>query len=233
MKSKLAGLFALVLSLSSVLAHAGVNVGATRVVYQAKQKEASLSVTNSAEDNIPYLIQSWVSEYGGSESSSDAFLITPPLFRLDPGSQNMLRIMAIDKSVFASDKESLFTVNVKAIPAKSTDPAHQNVLQIAVKTSIKLFYRPEGLQGNLVDAVAGLKASAGRGRLHIQNPSGYHVVVSKLVVNGIERKGLLELIKPGESRIVDLPVRAGDTINLTYINEYGSAVEAPVKTLVN
>ena len=60
-------------------AQAGVVVGGTRVILTVK-KEASISVDNP--DNEPYLIQSWLDN---QQSGVDkiAFIITPPLFRLD------------------------------------------------------------------------------------------------------------------------------------------------------
>lgn len=231
MKRTLLALATTVLCLSSVAAHAGVNVGATRVIYQGKDKEANLSVTNTADDQIPYLIQSWVSEYGGGDDTSEKFIITPPLFRLDPGSQNMLRILAVQADQLPTDKESLFSVNVKAIPAKSKDPAKQNVLQIAIKTSIKLFYRPEGLPGSLIDAAKGMVWSSDKGTLTFDNPSHYHIVVSKLVINGVEQKGFPDVIAPGQRGAVNIPAKAGDSLVLSYINEYGSAVDAPATTL--
>ncbi|MBA1198611.1 MAG: molecular chaperone [Sphingobacteriales bacterium] len=231
MKRTLLALATAVLCLSSVVAHAGVNVGATRVIYQGKDKEANLSVTNTVDDQIPYLIQSWVSEYGGGDDTSEKFIITPPLFRLDPGSQNMLRILAVQANQLPTDKESLFSVNVKAIPAKNNDPAKQNVLQIAIKTSIKLFYRPEGLSGSLIEAAKGMAWSSENGSLTFANPSGYHIVVSKLLINGVEQKGMPDVIAPGQRGSVSIPAKAGDSLTLSYINEYGSAVDAPATTL--
>lgn len=39
------------------LAHAaGINIGATRVIFHGDAKDASISISNS--DNVPYLIQS-------------------------------------------------------------------------------------------------------------------------------------------------------------------------------
>lgn len=221
----------LALCLSSLLAHAGVNVGATRVIYQGKDKEANLSVTNTVDDHIPYLIQSWVSEYGDTDEATEKFIITPPLFRLDSGSQNMLRIMAIQTNQLPTDRESLFTVNVKAIPARSTDSNKNNILQIAIKTSIKLFYRPDGLPGTLIDAANGIVWSSKQGQLTFDNPSRYNVVISKLVINGQEQKGMPDVITPGQHGSVNIRVKPNDTVILSYINEYGSAVEAPVARL--
>ncbi|MCV5920354.1 fimbria/pilus periplasmic chaperone, partial [Escherichia coli] len=72
------------------------------------------------------------------------FIITPPLFKLDPEKNNILRIVNITHGL-PQDRESVYWVNVKAIPSKSDDSENKNVLQIAVRTRIKLFYRPAGL----------------------------------------------------------------------------------------
>lgn len=66
------------------------------------------------------------------------FIITPPLFRLDPGKNNILRIVNTTPGL-PQDRESVYWVNVKAIPSKSDDSENKNVLQIAVRTRIKLF----------------------------------------------------------------------------------------------
>ena len=134
MRLKVAAFTALAACLWLPQVNAGVNIGATRVVYQSKEKEANLAVANSGEDGVPYLVQSWVSDFAHPEQSADAFIITPPLFRLDAKGQNILRIIATDTQALPKDKESLFLLNVKAIPAKSKEQQNQNVLQIALKT---------------------------------------------------------------------------------------------------
>lgn len=44
-----------------------------------------------------------------------------------------------------ADRESLFWMNVKAIPSLDEKLANENTLQIAIQSRIKLFYRPSGL----------------------------------------------------------------------------------------
>ncbi|MBF4180419.1 fimbrial biogenesis chaperone, partial [Lelliottia nimipressuralis] len=94
------------LSLMSAPAHAGLTVGGTRVVFFGNKKEVPLTVTNSQNSSV-YLIRSWV------ESTDKAvkapFIITPPLFRIDPGQENALRI-AQSSNTLPQDKESLFWV---------------------------------------------------------------------------------------------------------------------------
>lgn len=127
-------------------ANAAVTVGATRLIYDGASNEANLSVSNR-DDTSPYLVQSWVSHFGsGNEESVDNFIVTPPLFRLDADKENILRIIFTGGPEVPQDRESLFLMNVKAIPAMSDDQKGKNVLQIALKTTIKLFYRPAGLK---------------------------------------------------------------------------------------
>jgi P pilus assembly chaperone PapD len=46
------------------------------------------------------------------------------------------------------DRESVFWLNVKSIPATDDSVPHNNVLQVVVKSRLKLFYRPAGLEGS-------------------------------------------------------------------------------------
>ena len=231
MRLKVAAFLALAAGFWLPQVQAGVNVGATRVIYQSKDKEANLSLSNSGEDGVPYLVQSWVSPYDNRDDSADEFIITPPLFRLDAKGQNILRIIATNAQTLPTDKESLFLLNVKAIPAKSAEQSNQNVLQIALKTTIKLFYRPAGLQGSLEDAVKNLQWRAEGGKLTVHNPSGFNVVVSDLLINNTASKGMPEVIKPGSTATTVIPLKNSDTLELTYINEYGSTVKTAPITL--
>jgi P pilus assembly chaperone PapD len=226
MRLKVAAFLALAAGFWLPQVQAGVNVGSTRVVYQSKEKEANLSISNSGEDGVPYLVQSWVSPFDNRDESADEFIITPPLFRLDAQSQNILRIIATNAQNLPTDKESLFLLNVKAIPAMTAEQRSQNVLQIALKTTIKLFYRPADLKGSLPDAVEKLQWRAEGGKLSVHNPSGFNVVVSELLINNKAGKDMPEVIKPGSTVSTHIPLKNSDTLELSYINEYGSTVKA-------
>ncbi len=69
--------------LCSTAAQAGIVMGGTRVIYQEGKREAAISVTN-ADTHTPYLVQSWVENYAENDKAKVPFIVTPPLFRLDP-----------------------------------------------------------------------------------------------------------------------------------------------------
>ncbi|WP_219406726.1 molecular chaperone [Pseudomonas sp. Colony2] len=209
-------------------ANAAVTVGATRLIYDGASNEANLNVSNR-DDTSPYLVQSWVSHFGsGNEESVDNFIVTPPLFRLDADKENILRIIFTGGPEVPQDRESLFLMNVKAIPAMSDDQKGKNVLQIALKTTIKLFYRPAGLKGSLKDAVAQVNWKAQAGALAVNNASKLHVVVSELKLNGLPITQAPDVLRPGEARELPIQAKAGDEVQLSYIDDYGSIVTAPV-----
>ncbi|UVH50523.1 molecular chaperone [Pseudomonas sp. CBSPBW29] len=209
-------------------ANAAVTVGATRLIYDGASNEANLTVSNR-DDTSPYLVQSWVSHFGsGNEESVDNFIVTPPLFRLDADKENILRIIFTGGPEVPQDRESLFLMNVKAIPAMSDDQKGKNVLQIALKTTIKLFYRPADLKGSLKDAVAQVNWKAQAGALAVNNASKLHVVVSEMKLNGLPITQAPDVLRPGEARELPIQAKAGDEVQLSYIDDYGSIVTAPV-----
>ncbi|KJZ51953.1 MULTISPECIES: molecular chaperone [Pseudomonas] len=212
----------------SAAANAAVTVGATRLIYDGASSEANLTVSNR-EDTSPYLVQSWVSRFGGgNEESVDSFIVTPPLFRLDANKENILRVIFTGGTDVPQDRESLFLMNVKAIPAMSDDQKGKNVLQIALKTTIKLFYRPAGVKGSLKDAVAQVGWTSKAGALHFNNGSKLHVVVSELTLNGLPITQAPDVLRPGEQRELPIQAKAGDEVSLSYIDDYGSIVTAPL-----
>ena len=124
----------------------GIVLQRTRVIYDASRKEAALPVANKGAET-PYLLQSWVDNIDGK--SRAPFIITPPLFRLEAGDDSSLRIIKTADNL-PENKESLFYINVRAIPAKKkSDDVNANELTLVFKTRIKMFYRPAHLKGRV------------------------------------------------------------------------------------
>ncbi len=106
---------AILLSCSSAWAagKGGIGLAATRLVYSEGEEQISLGVRNTSPD-VPYLIQSWVMTPDNKKSAD--FIITPPLFVLNPANENLLRIMYIGAPL-AKDRETLFFTSVRAVPS--------------------------------------------------------------------------------------------------------------------
>lgn len=201
----------------------GVALSSTRVIYNGDKKEASLTVNNKSS-NEEFLIQSWIDDINGSKKTP--FIITPPLFKLNPTKNNVLRIVKTTDSL-PQDRESVYWINVKSIPAKSDDASERNVLQIAVRTRLKLFYRPAGLKGNSMDAWSQLRFSkAENGQLKVENPSVFNLTFNDLYANGTEIKKAGMVPSKGELAI-SLPAKNTTITEVKYsiINDFGTAGE--------
>ncbi|SFM97161.1 molecular chaperone [Variovorax sp. OV329] len=203
-------------------ASAGVLLGGTRVILHEKDREASIPLKNTGTS--PYVIQAWID--AGEGKNKTPLLVTPPLSRLDPGMENILRIVRV-QSGLPSDRESVFWLNVKEIPEK---PNEDNVLQISVRTRIKLFYRPSGLQGKSGEAHEQLEWVVSEGEkgqgatLRIGNPTPYHVTLLAMKVNGGRQVIEPSMIPPfGESSYALSTVSSPEPIdlNFTTLNDYG------------
>jgi len=162
-------------------AQASLLIGSTRLVFDGSRQAATLSIEN--KDNVTNLVQSWLSPADEHSPEKDAFIITPPLFRLESGGQAAIRVVRSGKPL-PDDRESMLWLNVKGIPA-ATDGPDKNTLQIAINSRIKMIYRPAALKGATPDRVADkLQWNISGTALVAKNATPNYMNFSSLVVNG-------------------------------------------------
>lgn len=174
------------------------------------------------------LIQSWVDDL--ADNNKSPFIVTPPLFRLDAGDSNDLRVL-LTSAQLPNDRESLFTLNIKVIPA-NTAPAGENILQFAIKNQLKLIYRPAGLRLGARRGAA--PALAGQR----QPPAGgeclpYYVTITTLTCAGQNQKTPLErsVIAPHSREEYSLPGEAcAREVSWRILDDFGAVqtFSAPV-----
>ncbi|MGZ0785045.1 fimbrial biogenesis chaperone [Pseudomonas saponiphila] len=139
------------LGLFSGTAHAGIVLQGTRLVYPADAREVTLKISNSGP--VPLLAQSWIDKGEANKAPEEIqvpFLLAPAVSRLESGDSAVLRL-AYSKEPLATDRESLFWLNVLETPPRKEKD--ENVLQFAFRTRIKIFFRPHNLDG-AVDSAA-------------------------------------------------------------------------------
>lgn len=208
-------------------AHAAMTLNTTRVIFDTRFKEASLEAFNRSGQ--PILLQSWL------ESDTDAqapvpFAVSPPLAKMPGESRQKLRVLYQGSGV-PGDRESVFWLNVQEIPQSSQQ---QNVLQLAIRQRIKVFYRPPGLQGTANEApaqVAWQLVSTPAGTVvRAHNPSAYHVNLAQLKLAASGYAGEMTeslMIRPGETRDIAINVPAPRTqvrLDVRTINDFGASV---------
>lgn len=214
---------------------ADVVITGTRQVYPADQKEITVQLNNTGTQ--PALVQSWIDSGDPQSSPTNAsapFVLSPPVARIDPGKGQSLRVMFVGAPL-RKDKESVFWLNVLEIPPKMPVVAGQNQLQMAFRSRIKIFYRPQlgpGTAGNAPDQVQWqvLPSASGKGFvLQAYNPSAFYVSLIGLKLLPDSGQGRAEdgMIGPGETRQFALPdlhsmPPPGSQVEFSAINDYGA-----------
>lgn len=214
--NKIIPFVALTTLLAMASAQAGVIIGGTRVIYNGAKKETSISVKNP--DKSSYLIQSW-SDTGEQSKDKAPFIVTPPLFRLGAGQENTLRIIR-SGGALAEDRESLYWMNIKSIPA-TEKVENANTLQIAVKTRIKLIYRPQTLTQQPEDVTNKLTWQRSGNTLTVNNPTAYYMNFSTVKVGASTVKNA-SYVAPMSSASFTLPTNATGNVTWNLINDFGS-----------
>ncbi|CAI1710933.1 Chaperone protein fimC precursor [Serratia ficaria] len=216
--SRTRSLTLIALMMVSSLAQGSVVLGGTRVIYDAGKKESNISVKNPTEK--PFLVQSWVKN-NEDAGAKPPFIVTPPLFRLDGKKENVLRIINTGEHL-PQDRESLFWLNVKAIPSSANTDA--NTLQIAVNTQIKLLYRPKNLPGSPDEAAKTLNWRLENSQLMVTNDSPYYINFHSVKVNG-QNIDSAAMAPPKSTTAFKLnkPIKTGGEISWKIINDYGGS----------
>ncbi|WP_395304064.1 molecular chaperone [Enterobacter sp. ECC-019] len=214
--------------IASPLCHAtGVQIGRTRIIYDAAKKEVALPLQNK-DNELPWLIQSWTDT--GDSKTRGPFIVTPPLFRLDPQKEQSLRI-TWNGTTLASDKESLFYLNVRTVPAMAEDENDKNVLRLIYKTRLKLFWRPVGLSGTPSDSCKNLRFARHGQQLTVINTGAFYSIFDSLAL-GAHKVEKADMVGPKSSVTIPLPDTAqGTGVTWRCITDYGNASEKYTSTL--
>ncbi|MGR2705513.1 MULTISPECIES: fimbria/pilus periplasmic chaperone [Pseudomonas] len=214
--------------------HAAVLIYGTRVVYSEGSRNKLVRLSN--EGDVPLLIQSWL-DTGEDKPVTEQrvpFVIVPPVFRMNAHQGQVMRINYTGE-VLPKDKESVFYLNVLEIPPKPTMTEQQNMLQLAVRNRIKLFFRPKALADGPKDLGAQLQwKMTGEGEhvsLTVKNPTPFFAsfLDAYVSVNGTSYELATDMVGPGASATFPLlkPTRLPgrvQSVQFKLIDDIGAAI---------
>lgn len=222
---KLIVLFTMLL-LPSISAQAGIVINGTRAIYEGSQREISLGIKNP--DDKPYLVQGWIESIEGQ--SKPPFILTPPIFKLTADEESAPRIIYTGKEgQLQQDRESVFWINIKSVAATPDDLTDKSKLQIAIKSRIKMFYRPSRIMGSSAnDAYKKVVFSVKNNELIASNPTPYFITFNKLSVDGKEismpstNAAIKMMLPPFGQQEYPLATGNAGAVQWKAINDYGS-----------
>lgn len=234
----------LIFSLFSGAAYSAVTIEGTRIIFDGGKNEQVVRINNK-DNTLPALIQVWADdgiEVNNINNPKLPFVITPPITRIEPGKGQSIRVI-YNGMTLPQDKESVYYFNVLEIPAETSESKNATQrLDLAFKTRIKLFYRPESLRKSTVtDYLDKLKWSEvnvpGKGTgLKVENTSPFYIslIGIKIKINGREITMKADMVAPMSSSVYtqdeDSQKLNGNISEFTYyiLNDYGSRVETKV-----
>ncbi|MBP6122412.1 MULTISPECIES: fimbrial biogenesis chaperone [Providencia] len=216
-------LFCLLFSVNSVFANVVVN--GTRVIYPASNKETIVQLINNGND--PALVQSWIDDgdiNSTPETANVPFLLSPPVVKVSGNAGQQLRIKKLPTSL-PTDRESVFYLNVLDIPPTPEHLQGQNTMQLAIKTRIKLFYRPSTLHGSVEDALSAVETKVENQGFRINNTSPFHITIAN-ISDEKGQKLLSEsfMVAPFSNTFAPakVPVKQGKNYSLLYVDDLGA-----------
>ena len=228
----------LLLTVSSPIipTHASVVMTNTRVIFHAENKDQTLQFNNKGD--TPYLVQVWLDQ-GNDKSTPDTadapFVVTPQVFRMNPNAGQTARLLYTGDDQYPKDRESIFYLNFRQIPAISQSTADQNKLIMTLHSRLKVVYRPKTIVGN-VEAMPQkwtyvLQQQTKGSTVTVHNPTGYYANLTTATLKvkqqsySIDPKSIA-MIAPYSSATWPIPekitVNQDSVLSVTYVNDYGA-----------
>lgn len=175
----------LFLIFSTMTVQASIKLGSNRLIYDGAKPDATLALSN--DDTRAFLVQAWTDVKGNPllEGKPIPFMVTPPLFQMEPGAENLIQLVYLGTALPA-DRESLLWLNIKTVPAiKDSEDKITSKMLLAVSSRIKVFYRPAGLKIPSSPTIENLQwKKRDNNTVVVSNPSAFYVVMNKILING-------------------------------------------------
>ena len=191
----------------------GVSLDRTRVLFRNGSLESSVGFSNQLK--VPVLVKTVFHDLKGN--LSEDFLALPPLYRLDSGKENRIRLVKVGN--LPADKESVYFITVTAYPIVHSA---ENSLRYGLAQRIKLFYRPQGVTNDCRYVANHLVWQIDGSSISVSNPTDVSITLTELTVGDKATK--LNLLLPKETAKYNLNTNNTHqgSISFKYIDEYGS-----------
>ncbi|XVO84805.1 fimbrial biogenesis chaperone [Pseudomonas palleroniana] len=212
-------------ALGSAYAQANIILNGTRIIYPESKGFVSVQLTSTGPDAS--LVQAWIDDgdvNSTPETAQVPFLLSPPIVKVLGHGGQQLRIEKTDAPV-PGDRESIFYLNVLEIPAFPDHLKGQNTLQLALRTRVKLFYRPDTLKFRPDFSGKNIKATVHGTGISIFNDNAYYLTIAQITAKDTSVKvadasmiaPYASLNIPGEHKLVP-----GAQYILTYVDDLGA-----------
>lgn len=211
--------------IASKLCYANIVINGTRIIYPEKNKEIIVQLINNGDG--PSLVQSWIDDgdiHSTPETANSPFLLSPPIVKITENNGQQLSIKR-NMDPLPRDIESVYYLNILDIPPTAENLAGMNSIQLAVRSRIKIFFRPKSLAGDANHAIKNLKFNAEEKGIRLINSSPFHINI--VSINDPDSKNIIAdpvMILPRSNLFASssINIQRGKEYTVTFIDDLGA-----------
>ncbi|MGL5600782.1 MAG: fimbrial biogenesis chaperone [Silvania sp.] len=213
------------LILGSHSSWANIVINGTRVIYPENNKEVVVQLINNGD--TPALVQSWIDDgdiNSTPETAHVPFMLSPPVVKVNGNNGQQLRIKKIEAKL-PKDRESVFFLNVLDIPPAPDHLKGVNTIQLAIKSRVKVFYRPAVLAGRQNEAMSGLKLIVENNHFRIVNDSPFHITIANIETSAKQKLLAESVMVPPFTHITTAAkanLKRNQSYQVIYVDDLGA-----------
>ncbi|MCW2255337.1 P pilus assembly chaperone PapD [Providencia alcalifaciens] len=215
-------LLAIILFSKNVIANVIIN--GTRIIYPEQSDSVTIQLTNYS--TTPSLVQSWIDSGDSNsipEDTDSSFYLYPPIVKIDGLQGQQLKLKNVVQNLPANI-ESVFYLNILDIPKTSELTKGKNTIQLALRSRIKIFYRPKGLTEIPDKAYEKISYQLKDNYILVKNNSQYYFTIASITSANNKSESYIdaEMIHPLSSKALPLKENfKNHDLLITYITDYG------------
>jgi len=198
-------------------AQAALALDSTRYIYEGDIPAISVTVNN--DSNNEYGGQVWVDNII-EKTTRPTFIATPSFFKIKRKGRQVFRIMKVSEFM-PQDKESIYWLNLQEIPPKLKG----NGISMAIRTRVKLLYRPSILIEGRKNAEQNLTIEHIPGQQYLVNSTPYIFAIGA-VLNKVDKpiefnendQNKLSMFMPGDK----VDVTGFNVKSVSALNDFGN-----------
>lgn len=224
--------FALLAGAAPTVSHA-LSLDTTRLILPQQKGEVVYRTFNNNED-VPNLVSVRLSKTPDNNEAVPNFVVSPQLFRLNPKSNNAIRVRLVSPVGLPADRESVFYVTTASLPSSPTPyRAPQETMNtggavtMSVAFQIKLFYRPLALDAPTTKTYQQVSFSRVPGGVQMNNPTPYYLALKGISIDGQAvkfSKTQPNLVPPFGTQVYGTAGTLKKAVSYRLVNDFGAVM---------
>lgn len=201
---------------SLVVGAEGISLNQSRIVFPQSEKSQTAQILNDTDKSV--LVQATILKDIEGESI-DKFIVTPPLFKVEPRKEFSMRVFPNNISDLPKDRESIFYLKTRVIPSTNKSEDSKSLVFVTAFV-IKLIYRPDNIDVPNTTDFKKVTLERKGSKWQFNNPTPYYMTLVGLSIDGDIKQGSM-LIKPFDSHSVEYQINNPSTTSWYFLNDFG------------